>query len=97
MTDDRRSPAAKTAEPPDATAGRPGPFWQSRKLWYTAMALVAFMALALTGSVQFSSEQVMVIIMGVLGLSVGGHAATDIAAMVTRRGADRRGGEPIDW
>ena len=86
-----------TKKEEQAKDGQQGPFWQSRKLWYTAMALGALLALALSGTVSFSSEQVMTVIIGVLGVSVGGHAATDIAALVARRGGRGRDGDQIPW
>lgn len=57
-------------------------FWLSRKFWYTVMAVIAFLALALTGTVTFTNEQIETIILSLLGISVGGHAVTDIASII---------------
>ena len=58
------------------------PFWLSRKFWYAVMATAAFLALAITNTVEFSSDQVMTFILALLGITVGGHAATDIGAQI---------------
>ena len=60
------------------------PFWLSRKFWYAVMATAAFLALAITETVHFSSDQVMTFILALLGITVGGHAATDIGAQIAQ-------------
>jgi hypothetical protein len=64
-----------------------GPFWQSRKFWMQIMAVILFAVLAVTKTVEFSSEQVLVFVLGLAGLGMGAHAATDIASLIvsTRR------------
>ena len=58
------------------------PFWLSRKFWYAVLATVAFVVLAVTQTVEFSSDQVMVFILSLLGVTTGLHAATDIGSQI---------------
>lgn len=58
------------------------PFYQSRKFWMEVVAAGVFLTLALTNTVTFTSEEVMVFVLGLAGIAVGGHAVTDVAAMI---------------
>jgi hypothetical protein len=57
------------------------PFWKSKKFAYLTLVIVALVVLALTGTVAFTSEQVVALVQWMLALVIGGHAATDIASM----------------
>jgi hypothetical protein len=57
------------------------PFWKSKKFAYLTLAVVALVVLAVTGTVGFTSEQIVALFQWMLALVVGGHAATDIASM----------------
>jgi len=59
-----------------------GPFWTSRKFWYAVLAVGAFLALALTGTMQFTSGEAITVILSMLGINVGAHTTTDVAAIV---------------
>jgi hypothetical protein len=57
-------------------------FWMSRKFWYAMAALGAFLALTLTGTMVFTSEQTINFILAVFGINVGAHALTDISSII---------------
>jgi hypothetical protein len=65
------------------------PFYLKVKFWYTLMAVGVFLALAMTETVEFSNDQVMTIILGLLGITSGAHALTDIAAIIASALRDR--------
>jgi hypothetical protein len=58
------------------------PFWQSTKFIYAVLALAAFLALTLSGTVVFTPEQTMNFLLGIFGINVGAHATTNIAAII---------------
>lgn len=58
------------------------PFWLRTKFWYAVIAAAIFLALALTETVVFTSNETLTFILGLLGINVTGHAATDIAAII---------------
>lgn len=58
------------------------PFYLKMKFWYTILAIAVFLAMSLTRTVVFTNEQVMTIILGLLGITSGAHALTDIAAII---------------
>lgn len=60
-----------------------GPFWQSRKFWMQVIAALVFAALAMTKAVEFTSEQVLVFVLGLAGIGISAHAATDIVSLIT--------------
>jgi hypothetical protein len=64
-------------------------FWTSRKFWYAVLATITFLVLAVTGTVEFTNEQVMTFILTLLGVTVGSHAATDIGAQIAGAIANR--------
>lgn len=55
----------------------------SRKFLTTIVASVVFVVLAVTETVEFSSSDAMVFILGIAGLSMSAHAATDISAIIS--------------
>lgn len=61
------------------------PFWLRTKFYYVIIAAVVFLALALTGTVSFSSDQVMIFVLGLAGLGIAGHTVTDVAYQMTHR------------
>ena len=58
------------------------PFWKSTKFVYAVLALGAFLALALTGTMAFTPEQTIQFLLGVFGINVSAHALTNISAIV---------------
>ena len=70
------------------------PFWLSRKFWYAVLATVAFVVLAVTGTVTFTSDQVMTFILALLGVTTGLHAATDIGSQIARALVLKNGASP---
>lgn len=60
-------------------------FWTSRKFWMSITSAAVFTALAVTGTVAFSSGEVMTFVLGLAGISIGSHVVTDIASMVAVR------------
>jgi len=64
-----------------------GVFWLSRKFWYTVLAAAVFTTFALTGTVTFTSEQVMTFVLGLTGLAIGGHTITDVMSQFANRPA----------
>lgn len=58
------------------------PFWQSTKFIYAVIAVAAFLALALTGTMTFTSEQSIEFLLGILGINVGAHTLTNVSAIV---------------
>lgn len=60
------------------------PFWKSRKFWYVLIAAIVFVSLALTKTVVFTSDQVMVFVLALAGLGIGGHTVTDIASTIAK-------------
>ena len=59
-----------------------GPFWESRKFWMEIVAAGVFLTLALTETVTFTSQQVLIFVLGLAGIAVGGHTVTDVGAMI---------------
>ena len=74
----------------EMTAKTEKPFWMGRKFWYAVIAAGIFLALALTGTVIFTSGEVMTFILGLLGINVTGHVATDVASIVAAVFGSRR-------
>lgn len=60
------------------------PIWKSRKFWKEVLAVIIFLVLIFTHTVEFTSEQVITIILGILGIGVGAHTVSDVASMVIR-------------
>lgn len=56
-------------------------FWQSKKFAYTVLATGAFLTLALTHTVEITSEQALLFTLSVLGGNLVTHTATDIASI----------------
>ncbi len=68
------------------------PFWQGRKFWMEIVAAGVFLSLALTETVTFTSQEVMIFVLGLAGIAVGGHAVTDVGSMIATAIASRLGG-----
>jgi len=60
-------------------------FWLSRKFWYVMAAYATILALALTGTMQFTTEQIMDFLGVVVIAALGTHAATDITSLIVSR------------
>lgn len=58
-------------------------FWLSRKFWMAVISAAVFTVLAASKAVVFSSSEVMTFVLGLAGISIGGHVVTDIASLVT--------------
>jgi dipeptide/tripeptide permease len=58
------------------------PFWKSVKFYYALLAIGAFLALVLTGTLTVTTEQAMNFILTVFGFNVGAHALTNISAVI---------------
>lgn len=58
-------------------------FWLSRKFWMAVISAAVFTSLAMTKTVMFSSTEVMTFVLGLAGISIGGHVVTDIASLIT--------------
>lgn len=58
------------------------PFWKTTKFYYALMALGAFLALALTGTMVFTPEQTINFILTLFGINVSAHALTNISAVI---------------
>jgi len=58
------------------------PIWRTTKFYYALMALGAFLALALSGTMVFTSEQTIDFILTLFGINVGAHALTNISAVI---------------
>jgi len=58
------------------------PFWKSTKFVYALIAVAAFLALALTGTMTFTSDETIKFLLGVFGINVSAHALTNISAIV---------------
>ncbi len=58
------------------------PFWQSRKLWRELLAVVVLLVLTMTDTVTFTADQVVTVILGILGIGVGAHAASDVTSQI---------------
>jgi hypothetical protein len=61
------------------------PFWMKTKLHYAVLSVGVFLALALTGTVVFTNDQTLEFIKWLLGLTIVGHAATDISHRILNR------------
>jgi hypothetical protein len=70
------------------------PFYLSRKFWLEIVAAGVFLTLALTQTVVFSSQEVMIFVLGLAGIAVGGHALTDVGAMIAGALTARRAAAP---
>jgi len=66
------------------------PIWTRTKFWYAVMAIVSLLILAITDTVVFNSQEIMTIILSLLGISVGGHALTDVAGIITGKANRKR-------
>ena len=66
----------------DQKNGKEGRFWESRKFWYAVIAVGAFLALALTGTMTFTEEQTINFLLGLFGINIGAHALTDISSVI---------------
>jgi hypothetical protein len=77
--------------------GNGKPFWQSRKFWMEVISAGAYLALALTRTVEFTSAEHMAIILGLAGIGIGAHTVSDvghrIADVLGARLAARLGAE----
>jgi len=58
------------------------PFWKSVKFYYALMAIGAFLAIVLTGTMTFTPEQTIDFILTLFGINVGAHALTNISAVI---------------
>lgn len=58
------------------------PFWHSVKFYYALMAIGAFLAIVLTGTMTFTPEQTLEFILTLFGINVGAHALTNISAVI---------------
>jgi len=58
------------------------PFWKSVKFYYALIAVGAFLALVLTGTLTVTTEQAINFILTVFGFNVGAHALTNISAII---------------
>jgi uncharacterized membrane protein len=58
-------------------------FWTSRKFWLEVIAAAVFVTMSLTDQVEFTPEQVLAFVLGLAGIAVGAHAATDIVSLIT--------------
>lgn len=58
------------------------PFWKSVKFYYALIAVGAFLALVLTGTLTVSTEQATNFILTIFGFNVGAHALTNISAII---------------
>lgn len=67
-----------------------GPFYMGKKFWYTVIATGVFVALAVTGTVAFSSTEVMTFVLSLLGINIGAHTATDITGIIRQIFLERR-------
>lgn len=54
----------------------------SRKFQLTIISVVMFVILAVTKTVEFTNEQVMIFILGLSGMSITGHVVSDVASMM---------------
>ena len=66
------------------------PFYLSRKFWMEIVAASVFLALALTKTVTFTSQEVMLFVLGLAGIAVGGHTVSDGISMIAGAIAGRR-------
>jgi len=58
------------------------PLWKSTKFIYALVAVAAFLALALTGTMAFTPEQTINFLLGVFGINVSAHALTNVSAII---------------
>lgn len=58
-------------------------FWLSRKFWMAMVAAMVFTAFGISKTVVFSSMEVMTFVLGLAGMSIGGHVITDVASLIT--------------
>ncbi len=70
------------------------PFYVSRKFWMEVVSAGVFLTLALTNTVVFTSQEVMIFVLGLAGIAVGGHAVTDVGSMIAAAIASWRGAAP---
>ncbi len=61
---------------------------QSTKFWWAILGVAMFMTLALTGTMHFTEQQAMEIILGLCGLGIAGHTVTNVAAVLAQRNAN---------
>ena len=57
-------------------------FWLSRKFWFVILIAGVFLALALTKTMVFTTDQALEFLKWLLALALGAHAATDITSLV---------------
>jgi len=69
------------------------PFWQGKKFWMEMVTVVAFVALAVTKTATFTNTEILVFLLGVLGIGVGGHTLTDSVSLIARALLGRNGGQ----
>lgn len=63
-------------------------FWLSRKFWMAVISAAVFTALAVTETVTFTSGEVMTFVLGLAGISIGGHIVSDVASMYAPESSD---------
>jgi hypothetical protein len=72
------------------------PFYVSRKFWMEIVAAGVFLTLALTQTVVFTSEEVMIFVLGLAGIAVGGHALTDVGSQIAAAIIALRAPQPVE-
>ena len=70
------------------------PFYLRYKFWTTVMAAGVFLSLALSETVTFTSEEVMVFVLGLAGITAGAHALSDVGHAIARALAERAAPTP---
>lgn len=55
------------------------PWWQSRKLGYIILSMLSMVLGVATGQVELTGQDLLLYSLGVAGVGVGGHVASDIA------------------
>jgi len=60
------------------------PFWKSRKFGYILLGILNMVLAAATGQAEFSPTEILTFSLGVAGLGVGAHTATDIAHAIKK-------------
>lgn len=64
-------------------------FWLSRKFWIVTMVVVALFALAQSGAVAFTPDQILDFFKWLLGVAIGGHVLTDVTSLVVSGKTER--------
>jgi hypothetical protein len=63
--------------------------WESKKFFYTLLATIAFVLIACWEVVEFTSDQVMIFILAVLGGNLTTHTISDV--VLSRGKGDKEG------